>query len=208
MAVPAILRAYIGLVDTAVTQVRELVDHPRDLPIQTVSKALQLSIKAQHAFTDLTVRGDEVIGRLRGAPAEAPAWAQFDDGPVSPPGSPDPSTSTGSAPPRAGGVTAPAAPAVSRFSQMADLSDDDPDEGAAATFDRPDTKPPAKKAPGKRVPGKKAPVKAIPARATSAEATARQTGRPSTPPLSSAASQLADQLVEDAKASIDRLDLT
>jgi hypothetical protein len=47
--------------------------------MQVVGNALQLTMKAQQTFTELTIRGDEVIGRLRGVPAEPPSWATFDD---------------------------------------------------------------------------------------------------------------------------------
>ncbi|MCW2526012.1 MAG: hypothetical protein JWM76_872 [Pseudonocardiales bacterium] len=78
-SIPSPIRAGLGLLDTTLTKARDLVDRAPELPMQVVGNALQLTMKAQQTFTELTIRGDEVIGRLRGAPAEPPSWATFDD---------------------------------------------------------------------------------------------------------------------------------
>jgi hypothetical protein len=77
--IPAPIRAGLGLLDTTISKARDLVDRAPELPMQVVGNALQLTMKAQQTFTELTIRGDEVIGRLRGVPAEPPSWATFDD---------------------------------------------------------------------------------------------------------------------------------
>ncbi|MEP7021640.1 MAG: hypothetical protein ABI808_13390, partial [Pseudonocardiales bacterium] len=76
---PAPIRAYLGLLDTAVSRVRDLSNRAPELPMEAVAAAMQLSLRAQQRFAELTVRGDEVLGRIRGVPEEAPSWATFDD---------------------------------------------------------------------------------------------------------------------------------
>lgn len=79
---PAPLRASIGLVATAVDNARNSPEKLLELPMVAVSRALQLSLRAQQTYAELTVRGDAVLSQLHGTPEEAPAWAVFDDSPT------------------------------------------------------------------------------------------------------------------------------
>jgi hypothetical protein len=81
-SIPSFVRAYLGLLDTAVQAARDLREHAPELPVEAVGNAMQLSLKTQQRFTELAIRGDDVISRFRGAPDEAPAWATFDDEPA------------------------------------------------------------------------------------------------------------------------------
>jgi hypothetical protein len=73
------LRAALGLVANAVDAARTLPDRAVELPVLAVSTALQFSLRAQQRYAELTLRGDEVLGRLHGPPEEPPSWATFDD---------------------------------------------------------------------------------------------------------------------------------
>jgi hypothetical protein len=78
-AIPMPLRAVAGLAAVAIDEARRLPDRLAGLPVLAVSTALQASLKAQQRYAELVARGDALLGHLRGAPAEAPPWAQFDD---------------------------------------------------------------------------------------------------------------------------------
>ena len=77
--IPTPLRAALGLVANAIDGARTLPDKAVELPVLAVSTALQFSLRAQQRYAELTMRGDEVISRLRGLPEEPPSWATFDD---------------------------------------------------------------------------------------------------------------------------------
>ncbi len=144
--IPGVVRAYIGLVETAVAKGREFASHPAESAVQAAGTALQLSMQAQQRYTELTIRGDEVINRLRGEPDDAPDWATFDEPPPT-------------------GPTARPAPAESV--DPSELLDEDLTEDALEPLDvlaveeavialRP---PPAKKAAHQAAPAKKAAAK-------------------------------------------------
>ncbi|SOD75140.1 hypothetical protein SAMN05892883_4345 [Jatrophihabitans sp. GAS493] len=76
---PRPLRATIGLVFTCVDTVRSSPEKALEVPMLAVSTALQFSLRAQQRYAEFTVRGDEVLGRLRPTPDEPPAWATFDE---------------------------------------------------------------------------------------------------------------------------------
>jgi hypothetical protein len=81
---PTPLKALVGLIAAAVDRLpepHELPEKALELPVLAVSAALQASLRAQQVYTELTVRGEEVLSQLRGAPAEAPPWASFDETP-------------------------------------------------------------------------------------------------------------------------------
>jgi hypothetical protein len=73
------LRAALGLAANAVDAARNLPDRAVELPVLAVSTALQFSLRAQQRYAELTLRGDELLGRLHGPPDEPPSWATFDD---------------------------------------------------------------------------------------------------------------------------------
>lgn len=81
-SLPTPLRAALGVAVVAVDTARTLPQKAAELPVIAVSTALQLSLRAQQRYAELTVRGDELIGRVRGVPDEAPPWATFDDSPI------------------------------------------------------------------------------------------------------------------------------
>ena len=73
------MRAALGLVANAVDAARTLPDRAVELPVLAVSTALQFSLRAQQRYAELTLRGDELLGRLHAPPEEPPSWATFDD---------------------------------------------------------------------------------------------------------------------------------
>ena len=77
--IPTPLRAALGLVANAIEGARTLPDKAVELPVLAVSTALQFSLRAQQRYAEFALRGDELIGRLRGVPEEPPSWATFDD---------------------------------------------------------------------------------------------------------------------------------
>jgi hypothetical protein len=82
--VPAPLKALVGLVAAVIDRLpepRELPEKAVELPVLAVGAVLQASLRAQQLYAELTVRGDEAISQLRGAPDQPPAWASFDDAP-------------------------------------------------------------------------------------------------------------------------------
>jgi hypothetical protein len=76
---PTPVRAALGLAANAVDAARTLPDRVVELPVLAVSTALQISLRAQQRYTELTLRGDEVLDRLHAPPEEPPSWATFDD---------------------------------------------------------------------------------------------------------------------------------
>jgi hypothetical protein len=78
-AIPMPLRAAAGLAAVAIDEARRLPDRLAGLPVLAVSTALQASLKAQQRYAELVARGDQLLSHVRGAPAEAPPWATFDD---------------------------------------------------------------------------------------------------------------------------------
>jgi len=76
---PTPVRAALGLAANAVEAARTLPDRVVELPVLAVSTALQISLRAQQRYTELALRGDELIGRLHAPPEEPPSWATFDD---------------------------------------------------------------------------------------------------------------------------------
>jgi hypothetical protein len=78
MHLPAPLRAAVGLAAIAADEARRLPERALELPMLTVSTALQASVRAQQRYARLTARGDEVLNR-RHPTDEPPAWATFDD---------------------------------------------------------------------------------------------------------------------------------
>jgi len=80
--IPTPLRAALGLMANAIEGARTLPDKAVELPVMAVSTALQFSLRAQQRYAELTLRGDELLGRLHGLPEEPPDWATFDDEPV------------------------------------------------------------------------------------------------------------------------------
>lgn len=82
--VPMPLRAAAGLAALAFDEARRLPRRLVGLPVLAVSGAMQASLRVQQGYTQLAVRGDEVLAQLRpGADDETPPWARFDedDGP-------------------------------------------------------------------------------------------------------------------------------
>lgn len=75
---PLPIRIAVGLVATAVEQTRELPRRALELPVTAMSQALQMSMRIQQKVTELAIKGDTVLSRLR--PLEdQPSWARFDD---------------------------------------------------------------------------------------------------------------------------------
>lgn len=105
--IPTPLRAALGLVADAVDAARTLPERAVELPVLAVSAALQLSLRAQQRYAELTLRGDELLGRLHAPPEEPPSWATFDDDPARA-GRPEP-TRTGRPGPVPGGKPDPTA---------------------------------------------------------------------------------------------------
>jgi hypothetical protein len=156
---PGPLRAALGVVATVLDEARALPEKAPDLSMTALTTALQYSLRAQQRYAELMVRGDELVGRIRGVPDEAPAWAKFDDDPTtdldaasSPPGA----GSTDFASPPAPPVKAPSAGAPAKRAA-----------GKAPAKSVPAKKVSAKKVPAKKVSAKKVSAKTIPAKRTS-----------------------------------------
>jgi hypothetical protein len=75
---PLPVRITAGLVVTAVEQARKLPKQLAGLPVTVVSEALQMSMRVQQQITELAIRGDDILARLRPV-EEAPQWATFDE---------------------------------------------------------------------------------------------------------------------------------
>ncbi len=78
---PGPVRAALGVVGMAIDGAREFPEKAIQMPLLAVSSALQFSLRTQQRYTELTLRGDELLGRLRGLPEEPPEWATFDETP-------------------------------------------------------------------------------------------------------------------------------
>jgi hypothetical protein len=102
-SLPGPVRATLGLAVVAVENARSLPTKAVEVPVAAVTLILQSSLRAQQRYAELTMRGDELIGRLRGTPDEPPAWATFDEPPEA--NNPPPA----SAPPAESEPTSPAA---------------------------------------------------------------------------------------------------
>jgi hypothetical protein len=77
--IPMPLRAAAGLASIAIDEARRLPNRLVNLPVLAVGTALQVSLKAQQRYAELVIRGDELLGQLRGQRAGTPPWARFDD---------------------------------------------------------------------------------------------------------------------------------
>jgi hypothetical protein len=76
--VPLPLRVAMGLVVTAVEQVRKLPEQLAEFPITAASRAVQAGMRVQQRVTELAIKGDQVFSLFR--PVEdTPAWARFDE---------------------------------------------------------------------------------------------------------------------------------
>jgi hypothetical protein len=73
------LRAAAGLAAVAIDEARRLPNRVVGLPVLAMGAALQLSLRAQQQYAELVARGDQLLGQLRGAEQDTPAWARFDE---------------------------------------------------------------------------------------------------------------------------------
>ncbi len=74
---PSPFRAAVGLLATVTDEARHFPDKAIELPMLALSTALQVSLRAQQRYAQLTARGDEVLNRSEPTD-EPPAWATFD----------------------------------------------------------------------------------------------------------------------------------
>ena len=74
---PSPFRATVGLIATLADEARHFPDKALELPMLAVSTALQMSLRAQQHYAQLTARGDEVLNRTP-VTDDAPPWASFD----------------------------------------------------------------------------------------------------------------------------------
>ncbi len=111
---PGPVRATLGLVVVTVENARSLPAKAIEVPVAAVSSVLQLSLRAQQRYAELTIRGDDVLARLRGVPEDAPTWATFDEPPTADTGNgrPSPSPNTTAAPTEADSAVSGAATAA------------------------------------------------------------------------------------------------
>lgn len=82
-ALPTPFRAALGVVATVLDNAKDFPDKAIELPMLAVSTALQLSLRAQQRYAALAAKGDDLLAG-RTTTDEPPAWATFDDEPVSP----------------------------------------------------------------------------------------------------------------------------
>ncbi|HEY2297231.1 MAG TPA: hypothetical protein VGH43_05855 [Jatrophihabitans sp.] len=75
---PSPVRAALGLAATMLDEARRLPDRAIELPMQAVSQALALSLRAQQRYAALAARGDEIMAG-RQVTDEPPEWATFDE---------------------------------------------------------------------------------------------------------------------------------
>jgi hypothetical protein len=75
---PSPVRAVLGLAATMLDEARRLPDRAIELPMQAISQALALSLRAQQRYAALAARGDEIIAG-RQVTDEPPEWATFDE---------------------------------------------------------------------------------------------------------------------------------
>jgi len=76
-SLPSAVRAAIGLAASIVDEAKTLPDKAIELPMLAVSRALQLSLRAQQHYAEMTARGDEILA-TRHVTDDAPPWATFD----------------------------------------------------------------------------------------------------------------------------------
>jgi hypothetical protein len=76
---PGPIRATVGLIAMAADNLRKSPEKLIEIPMLAVSTALQASIRTQQRYAQFTVRGDEILGRMRSVPDAPPSWATFDD---------------------------------------------------------------------------------------------------------------------------------
>jgi hypothetical protein len=74
---PSPFRATVGLIATIADEARHFPDKALELPMLAVSTALQMSLRAQQHYAQLTARGDEVLNHTP-VTDDAPPWANFD----------------------------------------------------------------------------------------------------------------------------------
>lgn len=78
--VPTPLRAAAGLAALAIDEARRLPSRLVTLPVLAMSTAMQASLRIQQGYTELAVRGDQLLAQLRHGPEEeTPPWARFDE---------------------------------------------------------------------------------------------------------------------------------
>jgi hypothetical protein len=77
-SLPSPFRAVVGLLATVADEARHFPDKAIELPMLAVSTALQMSLRAQQRYAQLTARGDEVLSRTE-TTDDPPSWATFDD---------------------------------------------------------------------------------------------------------------------------------
>lgn len=75
---PSPVRAALGLAVTVLDEARHLPDKAIELPMRAISRALQLSLRAQQRYAALAARGDELLSS-RQTTDEPPSWARFDE---------------------------------------------------------------------------------------------------------------------------------
>lgn len=74
---PSPFRAAVGLLATVTDEARHFPERAIELPMIALSTALQVSLRAQQRYAQLTARGDEVLNRSEPTD-EPPTWATFD----------------------------------------------------------------------------------------------------------------------------------
>jgi hypothetical protein len=77
-SLPSPFRAAVGLIATVADEARNFPDKAIELPMLAVSTALQVSLRAQQRYAQLTARGDEILNSTP-TTDEAPPWATFDE---------------------------------------------------------------------------------------------------------------------------------
>ncbi len=75
---PYLARVAAGLAATMVEETRRLPTHALTLPMTSVSKVLQTSMRVQQTMTQLAIKGDHALSFLYPLP-EQPEWAVFDE---------------------------------------------------------------------------------------------------------------------------------
>jgi hypothetical protein len=75
---PLSIRVAAGLAAIALERARKLPQDVSEWPMTMVSQALQVSMRLQQRITELAIKGDEALARLR-EPDDDPPWAVFDE---------------------------------------------------------------------------------------------------------------------------------
>lgn len=75
---PYLARVAAGVAATVVEETRRLPTHALTLPMTSVSKVLQTSMRVQQTMTQLAIKGDQALSFLYPLP-EQPEWAVFDE---------------------------------------------------------------------------------------------------------------------------------